>query len=472
MPVQLQGILDSLPPIWPEELLPAIRREHEKRSLSIVVLDDDPTGTQTVYDVPVLTNWKLDTIIDEFERQTPLFYVLTNSRSLPTADAVDLALEAGTNILNASQQTGRAFEIISRSDSTLRGHFPAEVDALAEVLKMKEAVWVIAPFFEEGGRYTIDDIHYVKEEQHLIEAAKTAFAKDIVFGYRNSDLKKWVEEKTRDRIAAESVLSLSLADIREGGADRIADKLAEYGPGSVCVVNAVDYRDMEVATLGLLQARQKGQRFLFRTAASFVRVRAGLGGRPLLTADEMVDPGDTGGLVIVGSHVPRSSEQLRHVLEHENVQSSELNVDSILSSEKRGEEIRRSIECAASALAQGLDVVVYTARELVIGRDDESSLSIGQQVSRALVKIVGSLSVRPRYILAKGGITSSDIATQALGIVRAQVLGQILPGVPVWRTGPESRFPGMAYIVFPGNVGSVDAISKIVKGLKESAGQQ
>ncbi|MHC4144130.1 MAG: four-carbon acid sugar kinase family protein [Planctomycetota bacterium] len=288
MPVQLQGILDSLPPIWPEELLPAIRREHEKRSLSIVVLDDDPTGTQTVYDVPVLTNWKLDTIIDEFERQTPLFYVLTNSRSLPTADAVDLALEAGTNILNASQQTGRAFEIISRSDSTLRGHFPAEVDALAE-----------------GGRYTIDDIHYVKEEQHLIEAAKTAFAKDIVFGYRNSDLKKWVEEKTRDRIAAESVLSLSLADIREGGADRIADKLAECGPGSVCVVNAVDYRDMEVATLGLLQARQKGQRFLFRTAASFVRVRAGLGGRPLLTADEMVDPGDTGGLVIVGSHVPR-----------------------------------------------------------------------------------------------------------------------------------------------------------------------
>ncbi|MHC4144129.1 MAG: nucleotide-binding domain containing protein [Planctomycetota bacterium] len=123
-------------------------------------------------------------------------------------------------------------------------------------------------------------------------------------------------------------------------------------------------------------------------------------------------------------------------------------------------------------MAQGLDVVVYTARELVIGRDDESSLSIGQQVSRALVKIVGSLSVRPRYILAKGGITSSDIATQALGIVRAQVLGQILPGVPVWRTGPESRFPGMAYIVFPGNVGSVDAISKIVKGLKEPAGQQ
>ena len=190
MPIQLQEILDSLPPVWSEDLLPVIQHEIAQRPVSIVVLDDDPTGTQTVYDIPVLTNWKLRTIVDEFERGTALFYLLTNSRSLATTQAVGLALEVGANILEASRHTGRAFEVISRSDSTLRGHFPAEVDALAEALEMEQAVWVIAPFFQEGGRYTINDVHYVRESQQLIPAADTAFARDVVFGYRNSDLKR------------------------------------------------------------------------------------------------------------------------------------------------------------------------------------------------------------------------------------------------------------------------------------------
>ncbi len=215
MPIQLQEILSSLPPVWPDDLLPAIRRKNAQRPVSIVVLDDDPTGTQTVHDVPVLTNWKLQAIIDEFERRTPLFYLLTNSRSLPTTRAVDLALEVGANILKASRKTHRAFEIISRSDSTLRGHFPAEVDVLADVLEMQQAVCVIIPFFQEGGRYTINDIHYVREGEQLIPAAETAFAKDVVFGYRNSDLKRWVEEKTQGRISATSVQSFSLKEIRK-----------------------------------------------------------------------------------------------------------------------------------------------------------------------------------------------------------------------------------------------------------------
>jgi len=467
MPIQLQEILSSLPPVWPEDLLPMIQRKNAQSPASIVVLDDDPTGTQTVHDVPVLTNWKLKTITDEFADKTQLFYLLTNSRSLTKAAAVDLASEVGANILEASRQTGRAFEIISRSDSTLRGHFPAEVDALADVLEMQQAVCVIIPFFQEGGRYTINDIHYVREGEQLIPAAETAFAKDVVFGYCNSDIKRWVEEKTQGRVSATSVRSLSLEEIRKNGPDHIAEKMAECKPGSVCVVNAVDYRDLEVVTLGLLQARQEERRFLFRTAASFVRVRAGLTARQLLTADEMNITGSTGGLVIVGSHVPRSSQQLVHLLQHGNVQGIELNVNKILSPQERHEEIRRSVEFVENALSQGQDVVVYTSRKLITGRDNEGSLSIGRQISHGLVEIVSSMDVRPRYILAKGGITSSDIATQALGIVRAHILGQILSGVPVWQSGPESKFPGMSYIVFPGNVGSTDAISEVVQSFRE-----
>lgn len=323
------------------------------------------------------------------------------------------------------------------------------------------------PFLSGGRQNTINDIHYVSQGQQLIPAADTAFAKDVVFGYCNSDLKRWVEEKTQGQISAKSVRSLSLEDIRKDGPDHIAEKMAECKPGSVCVVNAADYRDLEVVTLGLLQARQGGRLFLFRTATSFVRVRAGLTSRPLLTADEMNVTGNTGGLVIVGSHVPRSSQQLGHVLQHGNVRGIELNVNKILSPQARNEEIRRSVEFIENALSQGQDVVVYTSRKLITGRDNEGSLSIGRQISQGLVEIVSSMDVRPRYILAKGGITSSDIATQALGIVRAHILGQILSGVPVWQSGPESKFPDMSYIVFPGNVGSTDAISEVVQGFRE-----
>ncbi len=467
MSVQLQEILSSLPPIWSEDLLPAIQSEIKQNPVSVVVLDDDPTGTQTVHDIPVLTSWKLQSIIDEFERRTSLFYLLTNSRSLPTKYAVDLAFEIGANILEASRKTGQGFEIISRSDSTLRGHFPAEVDAFAEVLGMEQAVFVIIPFFLEGGRYTINDIHYVRDAEQLIPAADTAFAKDVVFGYRNSDLKLWVEEKTQGRISGSSVQSLSIEDIRQKGPNYISEKMTECKPGSVCVVNAADYRDMEVVTLGLLRAQRKGQLFLFRTAASFVRVRAGLMRRPLLNADEISGTGGTGGLIVVGSHVPKSSQQLDYLLQHGKIQSIEFDVEKFISHEDEDRQIRDAVEFLDNALSRGQDVVVYTSRKLRTGRDHESSLSIGRQISQGLVEIVRSLSIRPRYILAKGGITSSDIATQALGIVRAKVLGQILPGVPVWQSGPESRFPDMPYVVFPGNVGPTDAVSEVVKRFRE-----
>lgn len=467
--LNMREAMTKLPSVWPEDLLPAIRRYNTQRPVSIVVLDDDPTGTQTVYDVPVLTNWEVPTLVEEFSKATPLFYVLTNSRSLSPAGAIELAMEVGTNIMDASRQTKHAFEIVSRSDSTLRGHFPAEVDALLQTLEMKQSVRVIIPFFEEGGRYTIDDVHYVRQGQQLIPAAQTDFAKDVVFGYGSSNLKQWVEEKTQGKISASSVLSLSIDELRKKGPEHIVKRLVGFGSGGACIVNAADYRDLEVATLGLLKAQREGQRFLYRTAASFVRVRAGLSARPLLTANEMDSAADkAGGLIIVGSHVPRSSQQLAHVLQNAKVQSIELNVERILSPQCRDEEIREAVKFVEEALSQSRDVMVYTSRKLITGRNDEISLSIGNQVSQGLVEIVSSMSVRPRYILAKGGITSSDIATQSLGIVRARVLGQILPGVPLWRSGSESRFPDLPYIVFPGNVGEADAISKVVQGFRES----
>ncbi len=159
------GYLDTLPPEWETDLLSAIREKIGKSNAKIVILDDDPTGTQTVRDLPVLTHWSEQALREELTGRYPAFFVLTNSRSLPETGACKLAHEIGTNLRRASEQTAIPVVLISRSDSTLRGHFPAEVDELARVMGKEKLPYLILPFFLEGGRYTLNDIHYVREEE-------------------------------------------------------------------------------------------------------------------------------------------------------------------------------------------------------------------------------------------------------------------------------------------------------------------
>lgn len=470
-PLPLDQTLANLPPEWPHDPLPAIREHLRAANRKLVVLDDDPTGTQTVHDIAVLTEWPIDALADELQRDAPAFYLLTNSRSLPLAAAQALNRDIARNLIAAREQTGVDFTVVSRSDSTLRGHFPGETDALLEGLGESVDATLIVPFFLEGGRYTIDAVHYVAEGDTLIPAAQTPFAQDAAFGYSQSDLRDWVAEKTGGRTRAEAVAHLSLVDIRSGGPDRVAEKLAALA-ASVCVIDSVSMRDQQVVVLGILQAEAQGRRFLYRTAASFVQARAGLSNRPLLTARDLSDNlVGSGGLVVVGSHVPKTTAQLEHLLATTNVVPIEINVAALLI-ERRDDEITRATAAMNDALAEGHNVVVYTSRELVTPADSEGagdeSLSIGQRVSQSLVEIVRGLAERPRFLVAKGGITSSDVATRGLGVHRAVVRGQIAPGVPLWSLGAESRFAGMAYVVFPGNVGSEEAVAEVVGKLSEA----
>lgn len=453
-----EEILASLPSVWPQELLPQIQALLDGAA-KVVVLDDDPTGTQTVYDVPVLTTWGVDELARELRAPGAVFYILTNSRSLPLPAAQALNREIGQALAAASVQSGRPFTVVSRSDSTLRGHYPGETDALAEAIGMADAATLIIPYFREGGRLTIQDVHYVAEAGKLIPAAQTPFAQDAAFGYDNSNLRAWVAEKSAGHIAAEDVASITLDDLRVAGPNGVQAKLTALHEGQVCIVNATELRDMEVLVLALLQCEAAtGRRFLYRTAASFVQIRAGLHTRPLLTADAMGLAGEQGGLFVVGSYVPKTTAQVQALLAQPNIEAVEVNVARLLQAEARAAVIADARLATEQSIRGGRDVVLFTSRELVAGRDAASSLAIGQQVSSALVEIVSRLAVTPRFLVAKGGITSSDIATQALQVRRAVVMGQIVPGVPVWRTGRESRLPGLAYVVFPGNVGGDDAL--------------
>jgi uncharacterized protein YgbK (DUF1537 family) len=416
-----------------------------------------------VHDVPVLTDWNVDMLTAELEQQPPAFYLLTNSRSMPPGEAAALNAAAGRDLREAARRSGRALEVVSRSDSTLRGHFPGEVAALAQALGDVDA-WILLPFFQEGGRYTIGDIHYVAQNDILVPAGQTEFARDPAFGYQASNLREWIVEKSGGAIAAAQVASITLDDIRTGGPDKVAARLLGLPHGAVCVVNAADRRDIEVFVAGLLAAEAQGKRYLHRTAASFVPVRAGIAPRPLLRAAELeLSPG--GGLVIAGSFVPTTTRQLAVLRERAGLAMVELDVAALLDDTRRADTIAVAAERAERSIGAGRTVLVATSRDLISGATAADSLLIGRRVSDALCALLAAINTRPRFLVAKGGITSSDLATRGLGVRRAIVRGQILPGVPVWQLGEESTWPGLAYVVFPGNVGGPAALADVVAAL-------
>jgi len=251
----LQKTLASLPAQYSEHVLPYIN-EHLSRDDTpvLVVLDDDPTGTQTCHDIAVLTVWDHEMLVSELINTTKGFFILTNSRALPPIEARALITTISDNLAKAAMQTGRTLETVLRGDSTLRGHFPDEPEAVEEVFGQVDN-WILAPFFYQGGRYTIDDVHYVVEGDSLVPASETPFAADATFGYKSSNLRDYVLEKAGKRFKHEDLFSVTLQDIRSGP-DRIAERLLSAPKGSVVIVNAAAESDMYIFVTGLLRGKQ------------------------------------------------------------------------------------------------------------------------------------------------------------------------------------------------------------------------
>ncbi|WQF82062.1 Putative 6-phosphogluconate dehydrogenase, NADP-binding, four-carbon acid sugar kinase [Colletotrichum destructivum] len=469
-----QKTIESLPNEYSGDVISSTRKVVDNGEVPVlVVLDDDPTGTQTCHNIDVLTVWDAATLEYEFSLDPKGFFILTNSRALPSAEAKQLIFEICQNVELAAEKCGKAFEIVLRGDSTLRGHLPEEPQAAEEALGKFDA-WVITPFFYQGGRYTINDVHYVKEGDVLVPASQTPFAQDATFGYKNSNLRKYVLEKCGSRFDESSFLSVTLDDIRVGGPAGVTKKLLSVAPGSntVVIVNAAAESDMHVFVAGLLEAEKEGRRYLYRTGAAFVSSRLGITGIPPLTMADLgvsVKAGtkQPGGLIVAGSYVPKTTAQLKVLRERrgDKLTVIELDVAGLIESEEAAEKVVTAAAAeTASKLTAGEDVLVMTSRKLIKGGDALSSLQIGSKVARALVQLVEKIDVRPRYLIAKGGITSSDAATKGLKMRRARILGQAAPGVPLWRCDEEtSRHRGVPYVVFPGNVGSDSTLAEVVE---------
>ena len=451
----------------------AVRRALDLCPHKVVVLDDDPTGTQTVHDIRVYTDWEKETVFRAFQEPDRMFYILTNSRAMTEKQTVRAHKEIAASIVYASRNSQKPYIVVSRSDSTLRGYFPLETETLrAELTELGEPDFdgeILYPFFLEGGRYTFGNVHYVREGEFLVPAGQTEFVKDKSFGYGSSDLTEWCEEKSGGRYAAGDVTCISLEDLRAQAYDKITEQLMGVSRFGKIIVNSVDYADVKVFIAAYLRAVSNGKRFIFRSAAAIPKILGEVSDQPLLAREELVDPQDmNGGLMIVGSHVQKTTAQLRALQESGlPIRFIEFNQHRVLEPNGLEQEARRVSAEAEQHILAGTTVAVYTRRDrLDLDTDDANrQLEISVRISQAITSIVANLNIRPRFILAKGGITSSSIGTDALRIRRAMVMGQVYPGIPVWRTGGESKFPQMPYIIFPGNVGSEDTLLEIVKAL-------
>jgi uncharacterized protein YgbK (DUF1537 family) len=481
--VPLEHLLADQPPV----LDVGDNLDQIQQGRRVVFLDDDPTGTQTIADLPVLTSWSVADLQWALQQQTTGFFVLTNTRSLSETDAAERNRQVVDALHQAATAEQARYVLASRSDSTLRGYYPLETDVLSQELAARgtdvDGV-VICPGYVEPGRLTIDSLHWTRTPEGMIPVAQSEFAKDASFGYGSSDLRDWVEEKTGGRIPRDEVATITLTDIRVGGPDRVGEILAELRNGQPVVVDTVEDADQQVVVLALLHAEAAGKNFIYRIGPSFVRARTGQRATPPADAQRLrqilaTQPTDTDdtrpatkhGLIAVGSHVGLTTRQLDRLRDRGKIIELELDVPTLLDDSARDRHVNDVATQAAKVLQNNdaeSDVVIRTSRTLVTGDDAVSSLVIARTVSAALVGTVREIvsQIRPSFVLAKGGITSSDTATVGLGITRAWCRGTMLPGIISLWEPVTGLAQGIPYIVFAGNVGDDDALAAVVDTLR------
>jgi len=461
--------------------------------LKVVVLDDDPTGSQTLHGCPLLLRWDRATLRRGLAHPSPFLFLLANTRALDAAAAAERLRQICRQLRPAlaQAQADGALEqwlMVSRGDSTLRGHFPLEVELLAEELGPFDAT-LLVPAFLPGERTTRDGVHLLQGEP----VHTTPFARDRLFGYQTSYLPDWVAEKSGGRIPAAAVQRLTLADLDRAAValasgdgctpgeafQQLCARLAGLA-GNVCV--AVDgERPQQLAALGAAvreltapaAAERWGRprRFLFQCAASLLNGLVELGPPPLDPAglaglrrrDGAGRP--LPGLVLVGSHVSLADAQLEQLLAQAGCTGLELPVAKLarVLEGPAPEELLASLERQwgeqlEGLLAEGRTPVLFTSRGELHCRHAAERRRLGLVLAGLMARLAAGLAPRLGYLISKGGITSHTLLADGLDLALVELQGQLLPGLSLVLTPVEAAVPRLPVVTFPGNLGQADSL--------------
>jgi len=441
--------------------------------MKFVVIDDDPTGSQTVQDCLLLLKWDCSTLVKGFESKSNLFFILANTRSLSENDAQLTIEEICNNLKTVINSKAYEEEIIfiSRGDSTLRGHNFLEPSALNSCLGPFDATFHI-PAFIEGKRFTINGTHFVDKTP----ISQTIFAKDKIFGYETSNVKNLLFQQSKSQINFEDIQNLLFSDIEMLNDEEnniVFKTLKNLKNNQHVIVDVANYSQIKKFSL-VIQKLIKNKKFLFRTAASFI---SSISDKKSVSQSEIFfsnlrisnkEKSLLPGLIIVGSYVELSTIQLNNLLEISNCKPVELDVFeffSITSSNnnqsqrnllknKLLKEIRYSFE-------KGKTPVLFTSRKFMF-LDSSELLNFYNLLACFIAELVADLKYEIGYLISKGGITTNLILSNGLNADYVYLEGQILTGISVvtYNLKNGEKLP---IVTHPGNIGSKDSLVHIWK---------
>ena len=438
--------------------------------MKVVVIDDDPTGSQTVHSCPLLLRWGVEDLRVGLRHPSPLLFLLADTRALTEEEAGERNREIAANLdaaLSAEGLQRSDVLVVSRGDSTLRGHGVLEPAVLAECFGPFDATFHV-PAFLEGGRTTVNGVHLLRG----VPVHTTPFARDRLFGFSSSDLALWLEEKSHGAIAAASVQRISGRELDAAcaaGLPLLIQRLRSLQGNASVVVDAARPEQL-TALAAAVRALQGQKRFLFRSAASMVKALADPGPPPHDAAGlaalrrSGADGRGQPGLVMVGSHVPLADQQLEDLLQDSSCHAMELPVRRIARVLEGGmpdlllAELEREWQLQLqSLLASGATPVLFSSRgELRFGSERE-----GRRFSRELARLMGRLAAEVAadlgYLISKGGITTQTLLGHGLGLESVQLEGQLLPGLSLVRP-LRGRHAGLPILTFPGNLGDATTL--------------
>lgn len=411
--------------------------------MKTVVLDDDPTGTQSASGVTVLLDYDAALIRDALLGADSV-YVQTNSRAIDEAAAVALVSDVRDAARRAAAELGAQVQFVLRGDSTLRGHVFAETEQFLD----EDSVIVFSPAFPDGGRTTVDGVHLVRIDGVDVPAHRTEYAEDPVFPFSSGILAEYVAEKS-----GRQAVGVPLADVRSGAT---ASAIATAPAGAVVLPDAVTNDDIRLIAEAIAVARRAGRSVVVRSAAPLAAALAdvqstGLLPRPLLSA-----PVPT--LLACGSHTAGATAQLDAVSAVHGpavvIPTADAFADPVAAGLAAADAARGQL--AASGLA-----MVSTERHRL---PEHNTLRHGELVMQALTVAVRALMPEVEAVVAKGGITSAELARTGVGATRAEVRGQVIAGVSVWDLVSAEGDPRL-YVVVPGNVGDASALTDVLSAL-------
>ena len=428
---------------------------------------------RTVHSCLLLMRWDVETLRLGLTDEAPILFILTNTRALAPDRAAAITREVCHNLKQAlALEDIQDFLVVSRSDSTLRGHYPIETDAIAEELGSFDAHFLI-PAFLEGGRTTRESVHYLKVNGVDTPVHQTEFARDSVFGYQYSYLPDYVEEKTHGKIQASQVTRFLLAELRSDGRNSegslLRDRLMHLHNNHCCVVDAETQDDLNRFATDVLAVASEGKRFLFRSAASLLTALANLPPQPV-SPEAMAQyvRGGKPGAVIVGSHVKKTTEQLQILLQQPGAVGVEIDVVRLLNKPNDSSLLTETVQKVHEIHRAGTTPVIFTSRQELTFDSVQTRLEFGEAVSALLMEVLRQLPVDVGFLISKGGITSNDTLSQGLALRTASLLGQVLAGVSIVRTPADHpQFPNLPVVLFPGNVGDETALATVYQRLSK-----